>query len=540
MDTKHVIESTKSLIDDLKAVCSNAGLANSGGEYKIVTEAFLYKYLNDKFLFEVGRADPSLAGDTEERLAELSDDQYNLLLMRLSGDTAHLRREHLLSSLFNRQNEEKFSELFDKTLEGISILNESRFSVQTGGAERVQLFDPISPYVIEAGKRDGFCRALVNKLVRFRFEEVFSEKYDFFAAVFEYLISDYNKDSGKYGEYYTPNSIARIIAQIMVPKPVQDVTVYDPAAGTGTLLLALVHRIGEDRCSLYSQDISQKSTEFLRLNLILNGKVDSLHNVVHGDTLTHPSVFGFSPDRLPQFDYVVSNPPFKMDFSETREELAGDVHKKRFFAGVPKIPAKDKEKMAVYLLFLQHILVSMKETGKAAVVVPTGFLTAQNGIERKIRERIVERRMLQGVISMPPNIFATTGTNVSVLFLDGENCSESAVLIDASKLGTKEKVGGLQRTLLSSEELARIVQTFRDAQNVEDFCQVVSFAEMEERNCSFAAGQYFPVRIEYVEMTLEEFSEKMDKSKKTLLQYFKEGHDLEIGIEKSLEMIKYG
>jgi len=538
MNTKSVIENTKSLIDDLKAVCSNAGLANSGGEYKIVTEAFLYKYLNDKFLYEVVMADPSLAGNTEEKLAGLSDDAYELLLMRLKGDTAHLKREHFLSSLFNRQNEKKFAELFDTTLQEISDLNLDRFSMQTGGAERIRLFDPISD-LIETGKRDGLCRALVNKLVRFSFTDVFSEKYDFFAVIFEYLISDYNKDSGQYGEYYTPNSIARIIAQVLVPERVRDVMVYDPAAGTGTLLLALVHRIGEDRCSLYSQDISQKSSEFLRLNLILNGKVDSLNNVVQGNTLTHPAVFGFARDRLPQFDYVVSNPPFNMDFSETREELAGDVHKKRFFAGVPKTPAKKKKGMAVYLLFLQHILASMKETGKAAVVVPTGFLTAQNGIEKKIRERIVGRRMLKGVISMPPNIFATTGTNVSVLFLDGENRSGSAVLIDASKLGTKEKVGGLQRTLLSSAELERIVQTFGAAENVEDFCQVVSFAEMEERNCSFSAGQYFPVHIEHVEMTPEEFSSKIEESKKSILQYFSDGCKLEVEIEKLLEMIKY-
>lgn len=533
MNPKYVIENTKSLIDDLKAVCSNAGLANSGGEYKIVTEAFLYKYLNDKFLYEVVLADSSLAGNTEEKLAGLSDDAYELLLMRLGAGTAHLKREHLLSSLFNRQNEEKFAELFDTTLQEISDLNLDRFSVQTGGAEKIRLFDPISPYVIEAGKRDGFCRALVNKLVRFSFADVFSETYDFFAAVFEYLISDYNKDSGQYGEYYTPNSIARIIAQVLVPERVQDVTVYDPAAGTGTLLLALVHRIGEDRCSLYSQDISQKSSEFLRLNLILNGKVDSLNNVVHGNTLTHPAVFGFARDRLPQFDYVVSNPPFNMDFSETWEELAGDVHKKRFFAGVPNV-LKDKDDMKVYLLFLQHILASMKETGKAAVVVPTGFLTAQNGIEKKIREHIVERRMLKGVISMPPKIFATTGTNVSVLFLDRENRSGSAVLIDASKLGTKEKVGGLQRTLLSPAELDRIVQTFGAAENVEDFCQVVSFAEMEERNCSFSAGQYFDVKIEYIKLSQKEFVGKLTEHSSNLKKYLSDGEIMGENILRTL------
>jgi len=114
----------------------------------------------------------------------------------------------------------------------------------------------------------------------------------------------------------------------------------------------------------------------------------------------------------------VSNPPFNMDFSETQQILSGDNYRSRFFAGVPNIPGKKKDSMAIYLLFIQHIIKSMNEKAKAAVVVPTGFLTASSGIALKIRKYIVENKILSGVISMPPNIFANTGTNVSVIFLD--------------------------------------------------------------------------------------------------------------------------
>jgi len=85
---------------------------------------------------------------------------------------------------------------------------------------------------------------------------------------------------------------------------------------------------------------------------------------------------------------------------------------------VPNITPKSPEKMAIYLLFIQHIMYSLSSKGKAAIVVPTGFITAQSGIEKKIRERMIEFKMLKGVVSMPSNIFATTGTNVSVIFLD--------------------------------------------------------------------------------------------------------------------------
>jgi type I restriction enzyme M protein len=99
----------------------------------------------------------------------------------------------------------------------------------------------VSRFIVEENRRDSFCEQLVDRLARFSFERTFDQKYDFFAAVFEYLISDYNKDSGTYGEYFTPHSIATIMARIIVPEGDTNVTVYDPAAGTGTLVLAVPH-----------------------------------------------------------------------------------------------------------------------------------------------------------------------------------------------------------------------------------------------------------------------------------------------------------
>ena len=241
----------------------------------------------------------------------------------------------------------------------------------------------------------------------------------------------------KYAEYYTPHTIATIIARIMVQGDVSNVTVYDPAAGSGTLVLALAHQIGEENCTIFTQDISAKSNEFLRLNLILNNLVHSLGNVVHDDTLIAPRHLNAQKNALAKFNYVVSNPPFNMDFSDNREALAGEKHKERFFAGVPNIPQKKKSSMDIYLMFLQHIIYSLDDKAKAVVVVPAGFLTAGSGIQKKIREYIVGHRMLRGVVSMPSNVFANTGTNVSVLFLDKENKDGKVFLMDASKLGTK-------------------------------------------------------------------------------------------------------
>lgn len=552
MQTESITIRTKRMIDDLKTICANFGLGGSPGEYKIITQVFLYKYLSDKFIYEAQRAEPSLAraDHIEEALNAMPDDQYEMLLMMLGGDTAKLKRTHYISYLFNRQNDDTmrnadgssypFHELFDDTLVDIANFNLDIFSVQTGGEEKIKLFEPISQYVIESAKKPLFCRAIINKLVEFNFAEVFEQKYDFFAQIFEYLINDYNKDSGKYAEYYTPHTIATIIARIMVQSEVSNVTVYDPAAGSGTLVLALAHQIGEKNCTIYTQDISAKSNEFLRLNLILNNLVHSLGNVVHDDTLIAPRHLNARKNGLAKFNYIVSNPPFNMDFSDNRETLAGENHKERFFAGVPKIPQKKKSSMDIYLMFLQHIIYSMDDTAKAAVVVPTGFLTAGSGIQKKVREHLVRQRMLRGVVSMPSNVFANTGTNVSVLFLDKENKDGKVILMDASKLGTKEKVDGKnQKTVLSEEDMALIVDTFNAGQPVNDFCAAVSYEDIEQKKLSFSAGQYFEVKIEYVELTQEEFNQKMNGFAMRLNALFLGSRQLEDEIKKQLEQVKY-
>jgi type I restriction enzyme M protein len=333
--------------------------------------------------------------------------------------------------------------------------------------------------------------------------------------------------------------VAKIMARIMVPEPVKNVTLYDPAAGSGSLLLSLAHQIGEDKCSIYSQDISQKSSEFLRLNLILNNLVHSLHNVIKGNTLTFPFHVNEEKTDLKKFDYVVSNPPFKTDFSDDRETLAGDKHKKRFFAGVPKVPAKKKESMAIYQLFIQHIIYSMNDKGKAAVVVPTGFCTEKATIAMGVRKMLVDHNWLRAVVQMPPNIFATTGTNVSVIFMDKTKTVDTAILVDASKLGTKVKDGKNQKTLLSFEDEEKIILTINNNEVVEDFSIVVDNSKIKEKAYSFGAGQYFDTKIEYSELSPEEFEEIIREHAKNLEEFFRESRRLEEDIQENMKRLDY-
>ena len=535
-------EKTIALIDALKATCQTYGMGNDGNEYKIITQVFLYKFINDKFGYEVKRISPKLAAADkwEETYCQMSEEERLELFDELV-DIPHLWPEHLISTLWNQQSKGDFDLIFDSTMTDIADRNIDIFSTQTTLNTKIPLFEKLTIYVTDEAQRAPFARALVDKLVNFSFEEAFAEHYDFFAAIFEYLIKDYNTaGGGKYAEYYTPHAIATIMARLLVGEQVNlhNIECYDPSAGTGTLLMALAHQIGEDKCTIFAQDISQRSNKMLKLNLILNGLISSLDHAIQGDTLVAPYHKSDDGQTLRQFDFVVSNPPFKMDFSDTRERIA--AMPTRFWAGVPNVPAQKPEKMAIYTCFIQHVINSLKPNfGKGAIVVPTGFITAKTGVERRILERVVNDHIVYGCISMPSNVFATTGTNVSVLFFDNSRTTDKVVLIDASKLGEEYKDGSNQKRRLRDEEIDKIVNTFLNKEAIEDFSVVITYDEIKEKKYSLAAGQYFDVKIEYVPLTQEEFAAKMNGYTEELEKLFAEGDKLQKEIIEQLKKVKY-
>lgn len=538
----NIKENTIELIDALKATCQTYGMGNDGNEYKIITQVFLYKYINDKFGFAVKKLSKKLsqAEKWEEAYAQMTEDERLDLFDELSPDIPRLNPEHLIANLWNQQAKGDFDLIFDRTMTDIADKNIAIFSTQTTQNTKIPLFEPLTHYVTDEAQRAPFARALVDKLANFSFEEAFGQHYDFFAAIFEYLIKDYNTaGGGKYAEYYTPHAIATIMARLLVGdnSDLHNIECYDPSAGTGTLLMALGHQIGEDRCTIFAQDISQRSNKMLKLNLILNGLVSSLDHAIQGDTLVAPYHKSDDGQALRQFDYVVSNPPFKMDFSDTREKIA--AMPARFWAGVPKVPAKKKESMAIYTLFIQHVINSLKTKGKGAIVIPTGFITAKSGVESTILKHIVDEKIVYGCVSMPSNVFANTGTNVSVLFFDNSKSTDKVVLIDASKLGEGYKDGNNQKRRLRDFEIDKIVDTFLNKEVVEDFSVAVTYDEIKEKKYSLAAGQYFDVKIEYVELSQDEFNARMNSYATKLKEYFDEGNKLQTEIMEQLKKVKY-
>ena len=539
------------MVDELQGQCATYGLANQASEEQIISNVFLYKFLNDKFMYNL----KTFAADISEPVEELlknENDELDAFYDTYSGDVA-FAYEDTIEYLGNRSQQEDFAAQVQQALDRISNNSRNeRFRIETASGRRDALFDSITADV-EDGRKNAFVRHLFSIITKdkFNFEDIAASghAFDFYSSIFEHLISKYNVAAGTYAEYFTPQAVSRIIAKILVgmSERIRAVEIYDAAAGSGSLVLHLAHELGQEhgmnRAIVYTQDISPKSTRFLRLNMMLNGMTESLGNIIRGDTLLDPAHFVVEHDPssgLKKFDYITINPPFKMDFSATRDDIE---HKwadtDRFFAGVPTIPPKKKESMAIYLLFIQHVIYSLKPNGKAAIVVPTGFLTELKGIARKIREKLIDERMLKGVISMPSNIFANTGTNVSVLFLDKGNTDGDVFLIDASKMGTKVKEGKNQKTVLSEEEIQKIINTFTRREVIDDFSVAVTYDQIKEKNYSFTAGQYFEIKLAYVEITPDEFKVKLDGFRQQLKILSEKEANLDREIQKLLGELYY-
>lgn len=548
---EHKIEQ---IIDELKGLCQTNGLSNQASEEVVITSVFLYKFLNDKFMANLKEFASEIGMDYKDVLKN-ENSEMDAFYDSYPQDVAFTYDE-TIEYLINKVSYNEFYKIFDDALEKISndTKNEA-FSVETADGARKPLFTRITENV-ESSKRNNFAKNIFGIISqeRFDFGEAFKNNFDFYSRIFEYLIKDYNVASGVYAEYFTPQAISSIIAKILVQmSPVEDKVyeIYDPSAGSGSLVLHLANELGHgsfgEKAQVYTQDISGKSSRFLRINMMLNGLTSSLDNIIEGDTLDTPAHYNTPHEPssgVKQFDYITSNPPFKMDFSSTRDGIEQKWEEseerdglRRFFSGIPNIPPKDKEKMPIYLCFIQHILWSLKEDGKAAIVVPTGFITASarsSKIAYTIRKTIIERHWLKGVISMPANIFANTGTNVSVLFIDKSNQSGEIMLVDASKLGTKVKEGKNQKTVLSPQELKRIEETFICGNIEDDFSVKVTYEQIENKNYSFSATQYFEVRMEHIDISPEEFKLKISTLLSELDIKFEKGRELEGDIKKQV------
>jgi len=304
--------------------------------------------------------------------------------------------------------------------------------------------------------------ALVTIFADLDFRGSRAEGDDLLGDAYEYLMRYFATQSGKSkGQFYTPAEVSRILAKVVGigPNTRQDQTVYDPACGSGSLLLKAAAEAPRG-ITIYGQERDNGTWALSKMNMILHG--NAIADIRKGNSITSPQFT--HGDQLRTFDFVVMNPPF----SDKSWSNGLDNEYGRFELGRP--PAKNGD-----YAFLLHVIKSLKSTGKAAVIMPHGVLFRGHA-EAAIRKELLKRGYIKGVIGLPANLFYGTGIPACIVVIDKENAAGRAgvFMIDASSGFMKDG----PKNRLRSQDIHKIVDVFTNQTEIERYSRVVPLAEI--------------------------------------------------------------
>lgn len=331
-------------------------------------------------------------------------------------------------------------------------------------------------------------------------------KSDLLGQSYEYLIKKFaDATNKKAGEFYTPRSVVRLMVNILDPK--EGETIYDPACGTGGMLLEAIHHVQETQGDvrslwgkLYGQEKNLTTSAIVRMNLFLHGAAD--FQIVRGDTLRSPAFF--SGDNLATFDCVIANPPFSLE--KWGEEVWTSDPYGRNFAGMP--PSKSGD-----YAWVQHMIRSMApKTGRMAVVLPHGALFRM-GKEGDIREKLLGMDLLEVVIGLGPNLFYGTSLAACILVFRQQKPKDrknKVLIVDASK---EFKSGRAQNELLP-EHLERILSWVRDFSDVGGVARVVALEEIAANDYNLNIPRFVEPKNDEQVLSVEEATEHLRESAK--------------------------
>jgi len=327
---------------------------------------------------------------------------------------------------------------------------------------------------------------------------------DVLGQSYEYLIKKFaDATNKKAGEFYTPRSVVRLMVNILDPR--EGESIYDPACGTGGMLLEAIHHVRErhedDRTlwgRIFGQEKNLTTSAIARMNLFLHGAAD--FQIVRGDTLRNPAFF--SGDNLATFDCVIANPPFSLE--KWGDEVWGSDPFGRNFAGMP--PGKSGD-----YAWVQHMIKSMApKTGRMAVVLPHGALFRM-GAEGKIRTKLLGMDVLEAVIGLGPNLFYGTGLAACILIFRQRKVKDrknKVLILDASK---EFKTGRAQNELLP-EHVERIYGWYRDYRDVEGIARVVTLDEIAANDYNLNIPRYVEPKAGQEALSVEESMRRLQQS----------------------------
>lgn len=372
--------------------------------------------------------------------------------------------------LINAKNKKDVGEIVDKTIQKFIDANELKgalpdvsFNNQNELGSGKELIDKVS----------GLIGIFEDPALDFRSNRASGD--DIIGDAYEYFMMKFAQESGKSkGQFYTPSEVSRVIAKLIgVENITQPATLYDPAAGSGSLLIraadeAPIDSNGDSLISIYGQEIDNATAGLAKMNFVLHQKGTGI--IKKGNTLSDPKFldkFG----QLRRFDFIVMNPPFS-DKSWADGGVSQDIYKR--FDGFGTPPEKNGD-----YAWLLHVIKSLDSNGKAGVVMPHGVLFRGNA-EESIRINLLKTRYIRGVVSLPANLFYGTGIPACLLFIDKSDSDkrENIFFIDASD-GFK-KDGNKNR--LREQDIERIVRVYHSQQEIPGYSRLVPYSEILDSN----------------------------------------------------------
>ena len=417
-----------------------------------------------------------------KRLSDVYDEEYKLAMEESDGDQEYaslpeFHRFEIPEGCHWKEVREKTTNVglaIEKALRCIEQANQQALYGIFGDAQwsnKNKLSDRLLIDLIEHFSQYTLSNELVDP--------------DILGQAYEYLIKHFaDLTNKKAGEFYTPRSVVHLLGLILDPHEAE--TIYDPACGTGGMLLECVHHLKDNKedyrtLRLFGQEKNLTSSSIARMNMFLHGIED--FQIARGDTLRNPAFF--EADGLKKFDCVIANPPFSL------KEWGADIWTNDPYGrNIAGVPPKGNGDMA----WVQHMISSMNESGSMTVVLPHGALF-RKAAEGRIRKALLEQDLLEAVIGLGPNIFYGTQLAACVMVFkqNKETHKKQKVLfIDGSE---QIRVGRAQN-FLEPEHVKQIFEWYESYNDVENFVKVVSLAEIEENDFNLNIPLYVEKIIE--------------------------------------------
>ena len=330
------------------------------------------------------------------------------------------------------------------------------------------------------------------------FGEFDGNQIDLFGDAYEFLIGNYAANAGKSGgEFFTPQNVSKLIAQLAMHKLDRVNKIYDPACGSGSLLLQAKKHFDEHIIEegFYGQELNHTTYNLARMNMFLHNINYDKFEIKLGDTLINPE-FG---DEKP-FDAIVSNPPYSVKWvGDADPTLINDDR----FAPAGVLAPKSRADFA----FVLHVLSYLSSRGRAAIVSFPGMFY-RGGVERKIRKYLVENNYVETVIALPSNLFYGTTIAVNILVLSKHKASSDTQFIDASGLFTKE----INNNVLEGKHIEKIVDAFDKKENLDYFSRSIPPEYISERDYNLSVSSYVDTKNSREEIDITTLNSQIKNS----------------------------